>query len=127
MNELEKINVNDGINIFESIKHIDDDGNEYWSARELQKALDYSQWRRFNETIERAKTACVNSGYNAANHFADVGKMVRTGDSNRLIEDYHLSRYACYLIAQNGDSRKKSYITCSDIFCGSNTKTGIIR
>lgn len=107
MNELEKIDVNDGINIFESIKHIDNDGNEYWSARELQKALDYSQWRRFNETIERAKTACVNSGYNVANHFADVGKMVRTGDSNRLIEDYHLSRYACYLIAQNCDPRKK--------------------
>jgi len=94
-------------NIFDSIKHIDDDGNEYWEARELQKVLKYSQWRRFNEVIEKSKIACTLSKNDILNHFADIGKMVKTGDSIRKIKDYKLSRYACYLIVQNGDPRKE--------------------
>ncbi len=93
--------------IFENIKHIDEDGNEYWEARELQKSLNYYQWRRFESVIEKAKTACIKSNNNIFDHFANIGKMVKTGNSVRKIEDYKLSRYACYLITQNGDSRKK--------------------
>ena len=62
-------------NTFESIKHIDENGVEFWYARELQKALEYAQWRRFQESVERAKTACEASGLEVADHFADVGKM----------------------------------------------------
>ena len=93
--------------IFESIKHIDDNNQEYWKARELQKVLNYTQWRRFKNVIDKAKLSCNNSNNNISDHFAVVGKMVITGDSERLINDYKLSRYACYLIAQNGDSRKE--------------------
>ena len=105
MNELEINN-----SIFESIKHIDKDGCEYWFARELKDVLGYSQWRRFNEVIEKAKITCRNSNYSILDHFADVGKMVRTGDSIQKILDYKLSRYSCYLIAQNGDSRRSLHL-----------------
>lgn len=94
--------------LFESIKHINEYGNEFWYARELQKALEYTQWRRFEEVIERAKAACENSENTVSEHFAYVGKsspMPNGGE--RIINDYELSRYACYLIVQNGDSRKK--------------------
>ena len=94
-------------NVFEDIKHIDNDGNECWDARELQKALEYSQWRRFNEVILKAKEACKNSEYKASDHFADVGKIVKAGATTKEVNNYKLSRYACYLIAQNADSRKK--------------------
>ena len=104
MNELEKINET----IFESIKHVDDDGNEYWYARELQKALEYNKWENFEKVIEKAKLSCLNSNYGLQDHFPDVRKMVDIGSNTlRNIVDYKLSRYACYLIAQNGDSRKK--------------------
>ena len=93
--------------LFDSIKHIDEEGNEYWLARELQKVLEYSQWRRFENVIKKAMMTCKNSNTNIYDHFANVGKMVKTGDSNRLINNYKLSRYACYLIAQNADSRKE--------------------
>ena len=94
--------------VFEKIKHIDENGKEYWLARELQVALEYKQWRRLKEVIEKAKTSCKNSNINVFDHFANVGKMVDLGSkTKRNIEDYKLSRYACYLIAQNGDSRKK--------------------
>ena len=85
---------------FDEIKHTDELGREYWYARELQIVLEYSQWRRFNEVIEKAKTSCNNSNHNALDHFANVGKMVKTGDSMRQINDYKLSRYACYLIGE---------------------------
>ena len=94
--------------IFEDIKHIDEFGNEYWFARELQSVLEYTQWRRFANVINRAKLACNNSDVNIDDHFAGVGKMVDIGsNTKRETTDYKLSRYACYLIAQNADSRKK--------------------
>ncbi|MBQ5429204.1 MAG: DNA damage-inducible protein D [Neisseriaceae bacterium] len=94
--------------IFENIKHIDENGQEYWLARELQPVLEYAQWRRFEEAIERAKIACQNSNHKVSDHFADLGKMVALGyGSERKINDYKLSRYACYLIVMNGDPRKE--------------------
>ena len=94
--------------VFEDIKHIDENGNEYWLARELQHILDYSQWRRFENTIDKAKIACKNSNIDVEEHFANVGKMINLGKGGkRNVGDYKLSRYACYLIAQNGDSRKE--------------------
>ena len=93
--------------LFEDIKHVDEEGNEYWNARELKNVLGYVQWRRFNDVINKSKDACKNSNYNVVDHFADIGKKVKTGDSIRRILDYKLTRYACYLIAQNGDSRKQ--------------------
>jgi DNA-damage-inducible protein D len=93
---------------FESIKHINEHGQEFWFARELQGVLEYAQWRRFHEAIERAKSACMNSGYAVEDHFADVGKMVEIGSgAERQVDDIMLSRYACYLIVMNGDPRKE--------------------
>lgn len=93
---------------FESIKHVNEYGEEYWLARELQPVLEYAQWRRFSDAIERAKLACKNSGFAVENHFADVGKMVDIGSgAERQIDDVMLSRYACYLIVMNGDPRKE--------------------
>lgn len=94
--------------LFESIKHINEYGEEYWYARELQNALEYKQWRRFSNVIDKAKEACQNSGNEISNHFAEAGKMVTIGsDTMREIGDLQLSRYACYLIVQNADPRKK--------------------
>ena len=104
MNELEKINET----IFESIKHVDDDGNEYWYARELQKVLEYTEWRKFVGVIKKAINSCKASNYVASDHFVGADKMINLGKGGqRKVSDYKLSRYACYLIAQNGDSRKK--------------------
>lgn len=94
--------------LFEDIKHIDEFGNEYWLARELQNILEYTQWRRFENVINKAKFACENSNIKVDDHFANVGKMVDIGsNTKRITKDYRLTRYACYLIAQNGDSRKE--------------------
>ena len=104
MNELEKINET----IFESIKHVGDDGNEYWYARELQKVLEYTEWRKFVGVIKKAINSCKASNYVASDHFVGADKMINLGKGGqRKVSDYKLSRYACYLIAQNGDSRKK--------------------
>ena len=104
MNELEKINET----IFESIKHVDEDGNEYWYARELQKVLEYTEWRKFVGVIKKAINSCKASNYVASDHFVGTDKMINLGKGGqRKVPDYKLSRYACYLIAQNGDSRKK--------------------
>lgn len=93
---------------FESIKHVNEYGEECWLARELQPVLEYAQWRRFSDAIERAKLACKNSGFAVEDHFADVGKMVDIGSgAERQIDDVMLSRYACYLIVMNGDPRKE--------------------
>ena len=104
MNELVKINET----IFESIKHVDDDGNEYWYARELQKVLEYTEWRKFVGVIKKAINSCKASNYVSSDHFVGTDKMINLGKGGqRKVSDYKLSRYACYLIAQNGDSRKK--------------------
>lgn len=94
--------------IFENLKHINEYGQEFWYARELQPALEYSQWRRFADAIERAKIACEKSGHKVADHFAGAGKMVNVGSgAKRIVDDFALSRYACYLIVMNGDPRKE--------------------
>jgi DNA-damage-inducible protein D len=92
---------------FENIKHSDDEGNEFWLARELANVLEYSQYRHFLPVIERAKEACINSGQPVADHIEDILTMVGIGSgARRKVEDVRLSRYACYLIVQNGDPAK---------------------
>ena len=94
--------------IFEDIKHINEFGKEYWYARELQKILEYKEWRKFLGVIDKAVNACNNSNVNVLNHFVQADKMVEIGSgAKRKQVDYKLSRYACYLIVQNGDSHKK--------------------
>lgn len=93
---------------FEDIKHIDENGIEFWYARELQKVLDYKEWRKFENVIQKAIMACKNTGISEVDHFVGADKMVQIGSgAERKQKDYKLTRYACYLIAQNGDSRKK--------------------
>lgn len=93
---------------FESIKQIDNDGNEYWFARDLQEVLEYSEWRNFSKIIEKAKNACKASGHIVQSEFVDTNKLVDVGANlQRSIQDIVLSRYACYLIAMNGDPRKE--------------------
>ena len=94
--------------LFENIKHIDENRNEFWYARELQMTLGYKRWDKFCNVIEEAKIACKRSNNLLLDHFSQVGKMIKLGKGgNRNVIDYKLSRYACYLIAQNGDSRKR--------------------
>ena len=94
--------------IFESIKHVNDYGQEFWYARELQKVLDYNRWDKFLNVIDKSIIACRNSGNNVEDHFSHIGKMVEIGSgAEREVGDCALSRYACYLIAMNGDPRKE--------------------
>ena len=94
--------------LFEEIKHIDEKGNEYWYARELMPLLEYSKWENFSKVIRQAMITCKNSGVDINEQFPEVGKLsINVNGGKRKIADYKLSRYACYLIAQNGDSRKK--------------------
>ena len=92
---------------FESIKHYTDDGQEFWYARDLQRVLEYTEWRNFTTVIEKAKIACRNSGIDPDGDFVDVNKIVEAGAAHKDIGDIMLSRYACYLIGQNGDPRKQ--------------------
>ena len=94
--------------IFEDIKHIDEEGNEYWYARELQNVLGYRQWRSINDLIERAKVACKESKFKIEDHFAVQRKMIELAKgAMRKVLDYKLSRYACYLIVMNGNPKKE--------------------
>ena len=104
MNEIDK-----NYNItFEDIKHIDENGIEFWYARELMPILQYSNWQNFEKIIDKAKISCKNSGISVFEHFIDVNKLSKRANNAEVeIKDYELTRYACYLIAQNGDSRKK--------------------
>ena len=102
---------------FESIKHIDENGIEYWYARELQDVLEYTQWRRFENVINKAKISCEKSGFSVIDHFADVVKMVQIGScAEKEVNDYKLTRYACYIIAQNGDPRKEVIASAQTYF-----------
>src|SRR3989338_6295315 len=92
---------------FEQLKQSNDHGAEFWSARDLQPLLGYTQWRRFEDAVKRALTSCEQSGNKPGHHFAGAGKMIGVGKGGaREVDDYQLSRFACYLIAQNGDPRK---------------------
>ena len=105
MNKIDKNYTNE---TFEDIKHTDEFGMEFWYARELMHVLQYSNWQNFEKIITKAKISCENSGISITDHFTDVNKMVQIGSGAfREQIDYKLTRYACYLIAQNGDSRKK--------------------
>lgn len=89
---------------FESIRHFDAEGNEYWRARQFSKVLEYSEYRHFLPVIEKAKEACAKSGNRVEDHFEDILEMVDIGSgAKRSLPDVRLSRYACYLIVQNGD------------------------
>lgn len=103
---------------FEEIKHIDENGGEYWYARELMIALEYTKWGNFKGVITKAMQACENSNISAFDHFAEVGKTVPmpSGAKPKTIEDYKLSRYACYLIAQNGSPTKKAIALAQTYF-----------
>ncbi|MCX6807377.1 MAG: DNA damage-inducible protein D [Patescibacteria group bacterium] len=99
-------------NVFEQIKKINRHGQEFWSARDLMSPLGYSRWENFEEAISRAKESCKNSRQAVSDHFRDITKMIEIApgtakEAKRKILDYDLSRYACYLIAQNGDPRKE--------------------
>jgi DNA-damage-inducible protein D len=91
---------------FEECAHQTDEGIEFWLARELQELLGYTEWRNFTLVIEKAKIACQNSGQLVSDHFVDVNKMIGLAKgAERVVGDIALTRYACYLIAQNGDPR----------------------
>ena len=93
---------------FEQIKHADEVGNEYWFARELAPVLEYLEWRNFSKVIDRAMLACKNSGFDIDDQFVEFNKLIEHGKGGkRHVIDYKLSRYACYLIVQNGDPRKE--------------------
>ena len=112
--------------MFEDIKHVDKSGNEYLKARELQNILEYNKWDNFHKVIKQAIVACKNSGVDTIEQFAETRKLsINVNGGQRRITDYNLSRYACYLIAQNGDSRKKSNSTSTNIFCNSNKKARV--
>lgn len=94
--------------LFESIKHVNEYDQEFWYARELQKVLEYTEWRNFHKVISRAEEACENSSAHPADHFVEVNKMIDLGKgAQREVDDFVLSRYACYLIAMNGDPSKE--------------------
>ena len=93
---------------FEDIKHIDENGIEFWYARELMPVLQYTNWQNFEKIVNKARVSCENSEISVFEHFTDVSKTIKMPKgAKKTIEDYKLTRYACYLIAQNGDSRKK--------------------
>ena len=100
--------INPRKSIFEQIRHIDENGLEYWSVREMAKVLEYSEYRHFLPVIEKARAACVNSNHNSLDHFEDILEMVSIGSgAKRSLESVKLSRYACYLIVQNADPGKE--------------------
>ena len=102
MKKVEKTNKS-----FEGIKHIDESGVEYWYARELMTILEYNKWENFEKVINKAKSSCENSDISVFEHFPDVRKTIKMPKgAEKTILDYKLTRYACYLIAQNRGSRK---------------------
>ena len=109
--------INEKNKSFEDIKHIDKNGIEFWLARELMPILQYSNWQNFERIIDKAKIACENSGIRVIEHFTDINKTIKMPKgAEKTIPDYKLTRYACYVIAQNGDSRKKVIATAQTYF-----------
>lgn len=93
--------------VFEKIKHLDENGIEFWYARDLQVVLEYKEWRNFTKVVDKAEEACLNSGFNKLDHFIFINKNITlANNATRKIEDIKLTRYACYLIVQNSDPRK---------------------
>ncbi|MBQ0961913.1 DNA damage-inducible protein D [Ideonella sp. 4Y11] len=112
---------------FEELVQHDEEGNEYWLARDLQGLLGYARWENFARVIERATQSCVAAGYDAADHFLDVRKMVDLGsNATRAIDDIALTRYACYLIAQNGDPAKEAIAFAQTYFAVQTRKQELI-
>lgn len=110
---------NDNESPFDSIRHLDEHGNEFWYGRELMPFLEYQSWKRFFETIERAKMACKNSGNVVTSHFDNIVQMQQIGDSQAIrnvITDVKLTRYACYLTAMSGDPRKEAIAKAQTYF-----------
>jgi DNA-damage-inducible protein D len=113
----------------ESIKRVTQDKNpmDFWSARDFMAVLGYTTWRKFTEAIERAKTACKSSNQQVLDHFAGADKMVLTGSgAKRQIEDVFLTRYACYLVAQNGDPRKPQIALAQTYFATQTRKQELL-
>ena len=116
--------MNDLINNFENSKQKEND-IEFWYGRDLQKLLEYTRWENFNSLIEKSKKSCQDD---IENHFHQLVKMVPIGsETKREIQDYKLTRYACYLIAMNGDPKKEDDTICTELFCYSNKETRIRR
>lgn len=115
------------VNTFESFRKDSDEGIEFWLARDLQKLLGYLRWENFQTVLEKAKTSCLTSGNEISDHFRDVTKMIKLPkDAEREVPDIILTRYACYLIAQNGDPRKEQIAFAQAYFAVQTRKMEII-